>query len=104
MDEPALVFRNEADALELVVNFAVYGGREATRAEIDRLGASLLALVDEVEVICETRYRFDREREATVYQVKVELPPGAVAARDDVQAAVETWAEDCIAERGVMTP
>ena len=109
MDEPSLVFVNDArghDAggLELVVNFAVYGGREATRAEIERLGEGLLAFVEDVEVICETRYRFDREREATVYQVKVELPPGAVAARDEVEAAVESWAKDCIAERGVMTP
>ncbi len=109
MEEPTLVFVNDArgrDAggLELVVNFAVYGGREATPAEIERLGERLLTLVDEVEVICETRYRFDRERAATVYQVKVELPPGAAGAGDEIHAAVDEWATDCIAERGVMTP
>ena len=109
MDEPTLVFVNDArsrDAggLELVVNFAVYGGREATPAEIERLGERLLELVDEVEVVCETRYEFDRERAATVYQVKVEIPPGAAAAGDEIHAAVDDWATDCIAERGVMTP
>ncbi len=109
MDEPALVFANDTrapdrDGLELVVNFAVYGGREATRAEIERLGERLLELVDEVEVVCETRYEFDRERAATVYQVRVEIPPGAAVAGDEIHAAVDEWATDCIAERGVMRP
>ena len=109
MDEPALVFANDTrgpdrDGLELVVNFAVYGGREATPAEIERLGEALTALVDEVEVVSETRYRFGHARGATVYQVRVGLPSDAAPARDELAAAVESWATDCIAERGVMTP
>lgn len=107
MDEPALVFASERDgALELVVNFAVYGGREATPAEIDRLGDTLLERCERFEVVCETRYGFDREHRASVYRIRVELPRGVGvgAGEEAVRATVEDWARDCIDERRLITP
>jgi hypothetical protein len=107
MDEPALVFASERrDGLELVVNFGVYGGREATPAEIDRLGETLLADLERLEVVCETRYAFDREHRASIYRICVEVPADAAsdAGEAAVRATVEAWAQDCIDERRLITP
>lgn len=107
MEEPALVFVSDRDGgLELVVNFAVYGGREATPAEIDRLGDALLARCERFEVVCETRYGFDREHRASVYRIRVEIPGDARPRVDEeaVRATVEDWARDCIDERRLITP
>ncbi len=106
MEEPALVFVTDGtDGFELVVNFAVYGGREATPAEIDRLGDALLEQVGGAEVVSETRYRFDPGHRASVYQVRVVVDGGlSRAALEPLRAAVEAWAQECISERRVMTP
>jgi hypothetical protein len=107
MDEPALVFATDREgAVELVVNFAVYGGREATPAEIDRLGDALLARCEQFEVVCETRYGFDREHRASVYRIRLELPGDAGVGADEeaVRTTVEDWARDCIDERRLTTP
>jgi hypothetical protein len=107
MEEPALVFPSErTDGRELIVNFGVYGGREATPAEIDRLGDTLLAAAERFEVVCETRYAFDREHRASVYRIRVEIPADAApdAAIEAARAAVEEWAQDCIDERRLITP
>jgi hypothetical protein len=43
MTEPALVFASEREGKpEVVVNFGVFSGRDATEAEIYRLAQSLL--------------------------------------------------------------
>ena len=79
---------------ELVVNFGLFAGREATPAEIYRLGERLLDLVPSVEIVAEQRYEFDREVEATVYQLRVRTDEPA-----DLADLVHAWAEDCIRER-----
>jgi hypothetical protein len=92
MTDATLVFVNRAG--ELVVNFGVFSGREATPAEIYRLGERLLRLVPSLEIVAEQRYEFDRQVEATVYQLRLNL--------DQVEGVVDVvqdWAEDCIAER-----
>jgi hypothetical protein len=67
MREPALVFARERDDRpELVVNFGVFSGREATEAEVYRLAHALLDEVDSTEIICEQRYEFDNGTEASV--------------------------------------
>jgi hypothetical protein len=92
MAEATLVF--ETGSGELVVNFGVFSGREATPAEIYRLGERLLNLVPSLEIVAEQRYEFDRQVEATVYQLRLNLDPV-----DGVGQIVQDWAEDCIAER-----
>jgi hypothetical protein len=101
MGDSTLVFANETlDGTEVVVNFGVHAGREATQAEIDRLARSLLDDVEEFTVVSENRYSFDREVEAALHQVRVELPPGRE--HEPLKRTVEAWANDCIAERGLL--
>jgi hypothetical protein len=101
MADTTLVFGNETlDGTELVVNFGVHAGREATQAEIDRLARRLLDDVESFAVVSEVRYRFDREVEASVHQLRIELPPEAE--RAPVARVVESWARDCIAERSLL--
>jgi hypothetical protein len=101
MGDSTLVFANETlDGTEVVVNFGVHAGREATQAEIDRLARSLLDDVEEFTVVSENRYSFDREVEAAVHQVRVELRAGRE--HEPLKRTVEAWANDCIAERGLL--
>jgi len=53
---------------------------------------------------CEQRHEFDREAEATVYQVRVALPQEAQARVGHFASLVEGWAADCIGERRFITP
>lgn len=104
MSQPALVFVDEPEGredLELVVNFGVFAGREATPAEVERLARMLLEDVEDVEIVCEQRYEFDREVEATVYRIRIELPPGNAGRLGVLRDAVDAWARDCIGERRV---
>ncbi len=103
--DPTLVFAADgADGVELVVNFGVHAGREATPAEVERLADELLGVADALEIVCEHRYEIDRERRASVYQVRVDLPFAAAANRDAIAETVERWARDCIADRRLATP
>lgn len=105
MTDSTFVFsRNVPGGLELVVNFGVFSGRAATQAEIYRLGEALRDDFHDVEIVAEQRFEFDGETEATVYQVRVELPPEARPRRARVLEQVEAWAKDCIAERSLLTP
>lgn len=76
-------------------------GREATPAEVDRLGDALLEHVDTAKIVCEQRTEIDRERRAGVYQVRVELPESG-GTRDALVGTVDAWARDCIAERRLI--
>ena len=105
MREPALVFAREQDERpELVVNFGVFSGREATEAEVYRLAQGLLDEVDSTEIICEQRYEFDNGSEASVYVVRVRLPQDVESQLGHFSTLVEGWATDCIAERRHITP
>jgi hypothetical protein len=104
MSQPALVFVGEAEGdgeLELVVNFGIFSGREATPAEIERLARKLLAEIESVEIICEQRYEFDREVEARVYRIRVEPPSGNAGRVAELRGIVDAWAQDCIGERRI---
>jgi hypothetical protein len=107
MTRPTLVFvgdaREDAD-LELVVNFGVFSGRQATPAEVERLAQDLLEELESVEIISEQRYEFARDIEATVYRVRVEVPPGNGHLTPALREIVEDWARDCIGERRVIGP
>ena len=82
---------------DIRVNFGLFAGREATRAEIDDLAQSLLAEVDAITIVAEQRTIADREMEASVHQIRVELTEGDDPQRPLLIAA--QWAEACVAER-----
>lgn len=100
MSRPELVFLSPTSdgLLELVVNFGIYAGREATPAEVERLARTYLAGVDPLEVVCEQRYEFAGEAEATVYRIRV-FAPRASGGAEPLREAVAAWAADCIDER-----
>jgi hypothetical protein len=81
---------------DIRVNFGMFAGRDATQAEIDELAHELLAELDTITIVAEQRTVADREMEASVHQIRIELggqdaqPPLLIAKR---------WAEACVAER-----
>jgi hypothetical protein len=81
---------------DIRVNFGMFAGREATRAEIDELAKSLLGEVDAITIVAEQRTVADREAEASVHQIRIEL------SEEDPQRPLlitEQWAAACVAER-----
>lgn len=105
MQEAELAFAAEIDGRPgVVVNFGVYAGREATIAEVERLGTELLERVSSLEVVCERRESFGPDRRAELYQVRVELPGHDPAEASALVPAVEAWAQDCMSERRLITP
>ena len=82
---------------DIRVNFGMFSGREATQAEIDDLARTLLDEVTAVTIVAEQRTIADREMEASVHQIRVELDES-----DDPQRPLliaEQWAQACVAER-----
>lgn len=105
MTDPTLVFANDAaGGVELVVNFGLHAGREATQAEVERLADTLLAATPALEIVCEQRYEIDRERRASLYQIRIELPTGTAGNPAELAETVESWARGCIADRPLVTP
>ena len=105
MTDPTLVFTELREGRsQLVVNFGVFSGREATEAEIFRLGHSLLEDLDSIEIVAERRFEFDHEVEATVHQIRVLLPRGTDARIEELSARVEDWARESIGERSHLAP
>ena len=85
------------DEGDIRVNFGMFAGREATQAEIDDLAKDLLSEIDAVTIVAEQRTVADREMEASVHQIRIELDE-----RDDSRRPLliaERWAEACVAER-----
>jgi hypothetical protein len=81
---------------DIRVNFGMFAGREATQAEIDDLARTLLDEVTAVTIVAEQRTIADREMEASVHQIRIELDD------EDPQRPLllaEQWAESCVAER-----
>jgi hypothetical protein len=98
MDDLAPIAFVDGDG-DIRVNFGMFAGREATQAEVDDLARDLLARIDAVTIVAEQRTVADREMEASVHQIRIELDEG-----DDPQqplAAAEHWAQTCIAERHI---
>lgn len=81
---------------DIRVNFGMFAGREATQAEIDDLAKSLLDELPTVTIVAEQRTIADRETEASVHQIRIDLD-GADSHRPLLLA--EQWAEACVAER-----
>ncbi|HEU0336787.1 MAG TPA: hypothetical protein VFR43_09550 [Gaiellaceae bacterium] len=81
----------------IVVNFGVLTGREATQAEVDRLGRQLLRSLPHVSVSACRRHELADGHESIIDQVVVEGVDPAVAV--DLVAVCDAWATDCAAER-----
>ena len=82
---------------DIRVNFGMFAGREATQAEIDDLARDLLSQVEAITIVAEQRTVADRDMEASVHQIRIELD-----GEDDPQRPLliaERWAEACVAER-----
>ena len=82
---------------DIRVNFGVFAGRDATRAEIDDLAKDLLNEVEAVTIVAEQRTVADREMEASVHQIRIELDENEDPQRPLLIA--ERWAEARVAER-----
>ena len=81
----------------VVVNFGVLSGREATQAEVDRLGRRLLRTLPHVSVSACRRHELADGRESLVHQVVVEgLDPDLT---DEIVGICDAWATACAAER-----
>jgi hypothetical protein len=81
----------------IVVNFGVLSGREATQAEVDRLGRQLLRALPSVSVSACRRHELGDGHESIVHQVVVEGIDPALAG--DLVAVCDAWATDCAADR-----
>ena len=89
-----IAFLDEAG--DIRINFGMFAGREATQAEIDELAHTLLAEFEAITIVAEQRTIADRDMEASVHQIRIELGD------EDPQRPLliaERWAEDCVAER-----
>src|SRR6267142_5717664 len=90
--DPTVAFavpRHEPPAIEVLVNFGIFAGREATAAEIDRLAEWLLDEVGEVSIISEARHEIDANVEAAVHQVRIAVAADRVPANPFERAAIE---------------
>ena len=93
-DVAAIAFLD--DEGDIRVNFGMFAGREATQAEIDELAHDLLGEVQAITIVAEQRTIADRDVEASVHQIRIEL--GKADPQRPLLIA-ERWAEACVAER-----
>jgi hypothetical protein len=84
------------DAGDIRVNFGVFAGREATQAEIDDLAQDLIEDVPAITIVAEHRTVADREAEAAVHQIRIEL--GDADPQRSLLIA-ERWAAACVSDR-----
>ena len=107
--QPPLAFVSanaEPPGLQIVVNFGVFAGREATAAELDQLAARALEIVERVSVVAEDRHEVGDRVEAALHQVRLEVAADLVPAGDEATQLAERllavateWGEGCIAAR-----
>jgi hypothetical protein len=87
---------------EVVVNFGLLCGREATLAEVDRLAGHLCSVLPEVRVHAVRTHDMARGSEAVVHQVVVEAGPAGVDVdAEELRTISEAWARDCAADRSL---
>jgi hypothetical protein len=96
MQNPAPIAFVDDDG-DIRVNFGMFSGREATRAEIDELANELLEEVEAITIVAEQRTVADRDMEASIHQIRIELDEDTDPQRPLLIA--ERWAEACVAER-----
>jgi hypothetical protein len=108
--EPRIAFSvtsHERPGLEVLVNFGIFAGREATAAEIDELAAELVAEARQLAIVSEQRYEFDERTEVQLHQVRVAVPADLVPTdtgeverlRELIVSRTEHWARQCAERR-----
>jgi hypothetical protein len=101
--DPVITYETRpAPALQFLVNFGVFTGREATRLDLHRLADRLLAFLPSVTVLSERRFELSARTEGELHQVRVEvahdaLPPGREIEilRVELTQVIQTWAHAC---------
>jgi predicted RNase H-like nuclease len=103
--EPVITYETRpAPALQFIVNFGVFTGREATHMDIRRLAEALLAVLPSVTVFSEHRLEVGTRSEVDLHQVRVEVAHEALpTAEHDVDALraglselIAGWARACL--------
>jgi len=97
----------EAPHLEIRINFGVFAGREATPAELDELGRTVVGEVGHVTLVSEHRHELGGHTETSLHQVRMDVPSEAMPEdqveaewlRDRLVRLAERWARGCIDER-----
>jgi hypothetical protein len=97
----------EPAGLEILINFGVFAGRDATTAELEELGKLLVPEAGEVSIVGEQRHEIAEEAEVLVHQVRVSVAPENVPTESAERKALceklvglaEIWARQCIRER-----
>jgi hypothetical protein len=93
-----------APALEFVVNFGVFAGRDVSHRELERLSHALLPLVPSVSIASEQRLEVGADSSVALHQVRVEvggdsLPPDEPdieALRARIASTIKEWLEACM--------
>src|SRR5256886_16141148 len=76
----AFAIEQEPAGLEIQVNFGVFGGRDATAAELEELGKLLVPEAGEVSIVAEQRHEISEDAEILLHQVRVSVAPELVPA------------------------
>jgi len=85
---------------EIVVNFGLLSGREATLAEVDRLALRLCDVMPEARVHAVRTHDMTRGSESVVHQVVVEAG-AAEGDAETMRSISEVWAKECAADRSL---
>jgi hypothetical protein len=94
----AFVTAHDRSRLELLVNFGILTGREATQAEVDRLARTIAPTPDRLSITAERRHEYAEGTETVVNLVSV----ATEAEPDDIPRLLElceAWAAECAADR-----
>ena len=101
MDTTIAFVRAASDGTdEIVVNFGLLSGREATLAEVDRLARRLCALLPEVRIHAVRTHDMTRGSESVVHQVVVEAGTAGGDA-ETMRSLAEDWAKECADDRSL---
>ena len=103
----AFAVDQEPAGLEILINFGIFAGRDATTAELEELGKLLVPEAGEVSIVGEQRHEIAEEAEVVVHQVRVSVAPENVPTESATRKALceklvglaEIWARQCIHER-----
>jgi hypothetical protein len=101
MDTTTAFIRPAADGiLEVVVNFGLVSGREATLAEVDRLGRRVCSVAGDVRIHAVRIHDMGPGSESIVNQVVVYAQAQSSEA-ETIRSICEDWAIDCANERTI---
>ena len=101
MDTTIAFLRPASDgATEIVVNFGLLSGREATLAEVDRLARRLCEVMPEARVHAVRTHDMTRGAESVVHQVVVEAGD-AEGHAETMRSISEGWAKECAEDRSL---